>query len=259
MKLAPVLAAALLMAACSPAPDRDPKPEPVKKRASQRPSPYTTEFWQAWSDGKVEICEYDSTSAEGSGKITLATSLEGKPPVMTMRVSRRTGDRAEMLSVSIALEPVDERPAGSCTRVSWSWQAPIAHGWRQIVFGRTRGVAQTLGDRRTEGQQLFDYPPQSLAEDVLLLWARRIAWPQIRIGSRVPVYLIPSVTRGGRFEEERATVSLTPEGVAEVKPEDGTSYTFRIERVMPHRVREWQTGRGERAVLSGSRRVGMPE
>src|SRR5262245_37332686 len=199
----------------------------VFARAARSAPPSATEpsfgdsFWKRWGDGKGELSSYDLTFPR-YGELrkglaitvfvteTFSNSLRVKSdpgkhpksdefPVMKLNLVEdfATGiyDYNEMLSSFIALAPVNGRPAGAPTKISFSSQEWCGHTWEQLLFD-TRGIRATSHsyfDGQADQQRELEYPAGGISEDALLLWARGFAGPLLSPGESRTVPMLMSL------------------------------------------------------------------
>jgi hypothetical protein len=257
-------------------------------------------FWAFWGDGKGELAGYDLTFPR-YGQLrqgvavtifvteTFSNSLRVKSdpgrhpksdefPVMKLNLVRDfpTGiyDYNLMTSAFVALEPVNGRPAGSATKVSFSSQEWCGLVYEQLLLDNAsaRFVSHSYFDGEADEQRTIEVPNDALSLDCLPLWARGFAGPVLGPGesrtTRVVGSLITSrlahrplalgevtlarakdremrLVKAGRFETERFTAAIT----------GGPTWTFWVENAAPHRLVEWMSSDGEHAQLLASDRL----
>ena len=124
------------------------------------------------------------------------------------------------------------------------------------------------GDRSA----LVPAPTGGIAEQQLMFWARGMAEPILKPGEKRNVLLRRSLQyerhphREARWSEARLSRATSPmkievpagEFVAEAwraELEGGFMVSFIVERDAPHRILEWSSSEGERAVPVGSDRL----
>jgi hypothetical protein len=265
------------------------------------PAPaFDNAFWKQWGDGRGELAGYDLTfpryGAERNGVAvtifvteTFSNSLRVKSdpgkhpasdefPVLKLNLVQDfpTGmyDYNLMTSAFIALKPVNGRPAGSATKVSFSSQEWCGNLFGQILFdsGMARLTWHSYFDGEADSARTLKVPPDALAADAILLWARGFAAPVLRSGERRDVPLTGSLKssrlRHRPLDVGRATLSresgttrvTVPAGVFEtekrlVEIAGGPVWTIHVETAEPHRIIQWETSDGEKASLLGSERL----
>src|SRR5713101_837527 len=158
------------------------------------------EFWKRWGDGKGEVSGYDLTFPrygelrKGVAVVVFVTetfsnsarvkSDPGKHPksdefpVMKLNLVQdfSTGiyDYNLLTSAFVALAPVNGRPAGSATKVSFSSQEWCGHVYAQVLFDAhyARFTSHSYFDSEADSSASLELPNGALSEDALLAWAR---------------------------------------------------------------------------------------
>jgi hypothetical protein len=258
------------------------------------------EFWKRWGDGKGEVSGYDLTFPrygelrKGVAVVVFVTetfsnsarvkSDPGKHPksdefpVMKLNLVQdfSTGiyDYNLMTSAFVALAPVNGRPAGSATKVSFSSQEWCGDTYGQLLFdaGSARLSTHSYFDGEADQSHELSVPADTLAGDALLLWARGFAAPILAAGDRREISLVKSI-RTARLnhrpiELEKATLSreaapsriTVPAGTFEVNRRTveiagGPTWKISVETAEPHRLVEWETSDGEKASLLAGERL----
>jgi hypothetical protein len=258
------------------------------------------EFWKRWGDGKGEVSGYDLTFPrygelrKGVAVVVFVTetfsnsarvkSDPGKHPksdefpVMKLNLVQdfSTGiyDYNLMTSAFVALAPVNGRPAGSATKVSFSSQEWCGDTYGQLLFdaGSARLSTHSYFDGEADQSRELSVPADMLAGDALLLWARGFAAPILAAGERREVSLVKSI-RTARLnhrpiELEKAILSreaapsriTVPAGTFEVNRRSveiagGPTWKISVETAEPHRLVEWETSDGEKASLLAGERL----
>jgi hypothetical protein len=256
-------------------------------------------FWRHWGDGRAEIDSYDlvfpryGEPRQGVAVAVYVTEtfantprVKSDPgrhpateefPVLKLNLVRDfpTGiyDYNVMTSTFVALAPVNRRPAGSTTKVSFSSQEWCGNVYAQLLFddGRARHTLHSYFDGEADRDEPLTVPNDAVTEDALLVWARGLATPLLAPGESRRVSLVRSLLvarlRHQPVAVERATLSRDRSAVRVTVPA-GTfdtdvlraaigarTWIFHVERAAPRRVVQWQTGDGERARLVKSDRV----
>jgi hypothetical protein len=195
-----------------------------------------------------------------------------------------------MTSVFVATEHAGARPAGAVTKVSYSAQEWCGHVYEQALFD-DRALEYALHsyfDGEADQTKTLSLPPDALAEDALLLWARGFAGPVLEPGESLEVPLFRSMSRmrlqhlpvgfdaatlkrsvepavrrvpAGEFSVDvyecvaRAgdLARTYPPGSPQAPPAART-WTIAVERTWPHRIVEWSRDDGLKASLVGTRR-----
>jgi hypothetical protein len=257
-------------------------------------------FWDHWGDGRAELASYDleiqryGETRSGTAVAifvteTFANSLRVKSdpgrrsaddefPVMKLNLVQdfSTGiyDYNLMTSVFVALEPVNGRPAGTATKVTFSSQEWCGQVWHQLLFDadRIREELFSYFDGEADQSRVLEFPVGGMSEDELLLWARGLAGPDVMPGGPVTVPLLRSLewARLRHQELEWSTVELkvadeareitVPAGTFVAREHTariagGPTWKFEIEDRFPYRLLAWQTDDGKRAVLRGVERL----
>jgi hypothetical protein len=274
---------------------------PARKLAAQPPGPpYDQRFWATWGDGQAELCGYDlrypryGKLRRGSAVAIFVTEMfsnslrvkadPGKHPAadqfpalkLNLVCDFQTGvyDYNEMTSAFVALGPVNGRPAGQLTKVSFSSQEWCGHAYAQMLFDRdaVRATLHSYFDGEADRDWRLGNPAGGTGEDALLLWARGMAWPLLAPGERRGVELLGSLQASRHahsgpawskavLERAKGARKLeTPAGTFVVETltarvEGGAAWTFSVEQAAPHRVVAWAASTGEQATLLGSARM----
>lgn len=262
--------------------------------------PYGDAFWAHWGDGRAEIATYDlMVSRYGQPRAGLAVAIfvtetfsnalrvkadPGKHPaadefpVMKLNLVEDfpTGiyDYNLMCSSFVALAPVNGRPAGAPTKVSFSSQEWCGHVWQQMLFDErtVRLAAHSYFDGEADHQDALEYPAEGIAEDALMLWARGLAWPALRPGESREVPLlrsaivarlahVPCVWQRAQLSRSGSVQQLTvPAGTFSVEVwsasvENERAWAFYVEQQPPHRIVQWERSDGQSAVLVKAERL----
>lgn len=295
---------AFLISGCSQPPVFEParsgdKPGRANASSAKAPSPYDAAFWQTWGDGQAEIAAYDLTMprygklrkgsavaitvSEPFSKSARIKADEGKHTaadvISAMKLnlirSYQTGiyNYKDMLSAFIALDESDAGPAGAASKITYSSQEWCGHVWSQVIFhpGVAEQVRHSYFDGEGDAHRSLTIPAETVAEDALMLAARRIAWPRLQRGQS---YKTTSVTS---LETERAqhvhltsspvTLTLSDDRQTTVVPagrfrtnvftakwKTGLVRTWYVEADAPFRVIRWESSTGEHAELIASAR-----
>ncbi len=273
---------------------------PASPAAASAAPVFGEQFWKRWGDGKGELAGYDLVFPRyGQPRKGLAVTIfvtetfsnslrvksdPGKHPasdefpVMKLNLVEdfQTGiyDYNLMTSAFVALVPVNGRPAGSATKVSFSSQEWCGGVYGQLLFdaGSVRLTSHSYFDGEADQIRSVPAPPDALSGDAILLWARGFAAPAIQPGGRVEVPLVKSIEaarlshRG--VEVQRVTLSreaavtrvTVPAGTFEVERRvaeisGGPTWKIDVEAAEPHRIIAWETSEGEKAGLLGSDRL----
>jgi hypothetical protein len=178
----------------------------------------------------------------------MRTAVEGN--LLRMDVQKRAEGVAETVSVWMTLQPEQGRPAGAIRQVSVAWQAAGVNDYTQAELANTSALVYRLGNPVWQRQYVVPYAAPGFPAEAFLLWARRFAWPRIRIGTRQDVTALVAIHRGGRTEARTASLNLKADGAATMQFDGSAEHSFaRVYRDFPHRIREWRTAEGESAKL----------
>ena len=288
-----LLAVALLAGGCA----RAPAPQVA---AAAGPPQFGDAFWKQWGDGRAELAGYVlDTPRYGALRhgtaVTIfvtetfsnARRVKADPgrhpkrdefPVMKLNLVQdfATGvyDYNLMTSAFTALTPVNARPAGAPTKVSFGAQEWCGHVYAQVLFDArsARFAAHSYFDAEADSETSFACPNDALAEDALLTWARGLSAPMLAPGDSAAAPLVSSLREArllhqsldvspARFRCAAARESVTvPAGrfetdVRTVEVAGGRTWTFWVESHDPHRIVQWACSDGERAQLLGSDRL----
>lgn len=269
---------------------------PALAQNTVQPSPvYDSAFWKIWGDGQAELAGYDLTfprynvprmgtavtifvTESFSNSLRVKADPGKHPPSdqfpamkLNLIVDFQTGiyDYNEQTSTFIALAPVNSRPAGTPTKISFSSQEWCGHTWYQFLFDadRIRTTLHSYFDGEADQQLSLPYPAGGVAEDQLWLWARSLAAPRLAPGESRQVPFLPSLQSLRHQHAAAAWTTATLERSAKPAPvgtreaevftarfQNGWR-TFYVERTAPHRILRWETSGGERAELLDSARL----
>jgi len=257
-------------------------------------------FWKRWGDGKGELAGYDlvfpryGQQRKGVAVTifvteTFSNSLRVKSdpgkhpssdefPVMKLNLVEdfQTGiyDYNLLTSAFVALVPVNGRPAGSATKVSFSSQEWCGGVYGQLLFdaASARLTSHSYFDGEADQERSVAAPADALSGDAILLWARGLAAPAIKAGERKEVPLVKSIEAARlshrAVELQRVTLSrdaaatriTVPAGTFEVERRvaeiaGGPTWKIDVEAAEPHRIIAWETSEGEKATLLASDRL----
>jgi hypothetical protein len=266
---------------------------------------YGSEFWGHWGDGRAEVAAYElvepryGAERQGTAVAIFVTEdfseservkAETAPveransedtsdrfPVLKLNLVRvfATGiyDYNLMTSAFVALAPVQGRPAGTPTKVSFSAQEWCGHAYHQLLFdrGRVRSQLHSYFEGEADRDATLDAPADVGSEDALLLWARGLAYPVVAPGEERTSTIVSSVSRA-RLEHVAETVTEVrllrsaksytlevPAGSFLVRQAwaiaGDAKWSFSVEAHPPHRIVAWQGPSGEQARLVGSERL----
>jgi len=281
------------LAGCRPAPSPAP--------AAFAPSPaYGDSFWTRWGDGRAEMAAYDLTTPRygalrrGTAVVILVTEtfsnearVKADPgrhpkrdefPVLKLNLVEdfATGiyDYNLLTSAFVALAPVNGRPAGAPTKVSFSAQEWCGHTYAQLLFDHryARFTLHSYFDGEADSVASFPMPADAQTEDALLVWAHGLAWPLVAPGDSVEADVVGSLRTSrlrheplpvapARFRRSSGTEPVTvPAGrftadVATVTLADGRLWRFWTDHEPPHRLLRWTCSDGTLAELLGADRL----
>ena len=285
--------AVLLVAGCTRA------PAPVAVAGAPGPA-FGDAFWKHWGDGRGELAGYDlemprygalrhgvAVTIFVTETFSNARRVKADPgrhpkrdefPVMKLNLVQdfSTGiyDYNLMTSSFVALAPVNARPAGAPTKVSFSAQEWCGHVYAQVLFDARYGRfdAHSYFDTEADSTASLELPNDALSEDALLAWARGFSAPILARGDTTtrpilgslrharllhrPLKVTPALFKrsatpeqvkvpAGTFEADVYTVRVTPD----------RTWTFWVEPAEPHRVVQWTCTDGERAQLLATNRL----
>jgi hypothetical protein len=211
--IVPTVASRQGMAAANPA-----APQSATAAGATGAMSYGDPFWKLWGDGQAELAAYDLTiSRYGQPRQGLAVAIfvtetfsnsarvkadPGKHPksdefpVLKLNLVQdfATGiyDYNLMTCAFVALEPVNGRPAGATTKVSFSSQEWCGQVYQQALFdpAAVRATVHSYFDGEADQQVTLAYPQDGISEDALLIWARGLAWPALQTGESRTVPLL---------------------------------------------------------------------
>ncbi len=257
-------------------------------------------FWKTWGDGNAELAGYQLiyprygqprqgtavtifVSETFSNRLRVKADPGKHPasdefPVMKLNLIEdfQTGiyDYNEMTSSFVALAPVNGRPAGSLTKVSFSGQEWCGNSFAEMLFDPDSIRLQTFSyfDGEADTASKLAYPKEVLEEDAFLLWARGMAAPALSPGQTREVAWLASLQdsrhKHRTLDWTRATISRSqfssrvsvPGGTFEVetfavKTAAGMGRTVYVEKAEPHRIVKWESTEGERAELLRATRL----
>lgn len=263
-------------------------------------APFDSQFEQFWSDNKAELAGYELTiSRYGQLRKGVAvTILVTEPFSKSARVKADPGkhpsddefpvlklnliedfptgiyDYNLMTSVFVALKPVNNLPAGTPTKISFSAQEWCGHAYHQLVIDekQIRSQRHSYFDGEADADDTLPNSRDALYEDAIVLWARGLAGPFVQPGQTRDVELLRSVKvvrlrhvpmkwERAKLSRSSATEKITvPAGAFEtdlrkVEIDGGRSWTFWVENQHPHRIIKWKCSDGEQAELLGAERV----
>jgi hypothetical protein len=256
-------------------------------------------FWKTWGDGQAELASYDliephygqprrgtavtifvTETFSNSARVKADPGKHPKSdefPVMKLNLVKdfQTGiyDYNDMTSSFVALDAVNNRPAGSLTKVSFSSQEWCGTVYHQLLFDANsiRSTRHSYFDGEGDQQLSLAYPANGAASDALLLWARQMAEPRLTLGeSRTVPLLSPlQLVRDSHRPAEwtRAKLSrvkvleplVVPAGKFAVEAWTAESangkLTIYAETAAAHRIIKWESSNGERAELLAAERM----
>ena len=180
-----------------------------------------------------------------------------------------------MTSTFIALQPTSGLLAGESAKVSFSAQEWCGHVYGQLVF-REMAIDQTLHsyfDGEGDQTRKLSNATGGISEDALFHWARGLAEPFLQPGTSTRRPLLVSLTtsrvqhvpvswKEATFSRSARSETITvPAGefagaeLRTVTVTDGPTWTFWIEKELPHRILRWRSSSGEEASLIRSERM----
>jgi hypothetical protein len=283
--------------------------------AALAPLTMSADFVKHWYDGKAELAGYDLVSSRyGQLRKGVAVSIYVTETFANSARVKSDGGRAKsdefrvmklnlmedfqtgiydynlMSSVFVSLNSVNNRPAGTPTKVVFSGQEWCGTLFHMLLFdaANIRETLHSYFDGEGDQDNVVEYPANGISEDVLPLWARQMAAPMLAPGESVEVPMLSSLrtvrfyhfpvgwgkaklTRemesqsitvpAGTFEVEvwRAEISsdISKSGYAHMAKEiaGGLTKTFYVEKASPNRIIKWETNTGDKAELLASDRL----
>jgi hypothetical protein len=261
---------------------------------------FDARFDRHWSDNKAELAGYElTTNRYGQPrKGIVVTIFVTEPFSNSARVKADPGrhpssdefpvlklnliedfptgiyDYNLMTSVFVALKPVNDLPAGTPTKISFSSQEWCGHVYQQLLIDSQaiRSQRHSYFDGEADAVDTLPNAPGALYEDAILLWARGLAGPFMAPGQTREVDLLRSVrlvrlqhvplkwekaklTRREQTEQITVPAGTFDTEVRMVEIEGGRSWTIWTEQAHPHRILKWTRNDGEHAELLGADRV----
>ena len=294
------IATAILLVVSCPAPRPQPAGSAPERAVTAGAPEFDKAFWMHWGDGKAEIAAYDLKYPRyGQIRSGVAVTIfvtetfsesarvkadPGKHPpadefpVMKHNLLRdfQTGiyDYNTMLSSFVALKPLNGRPAGAATKLTFSAQEWCGHAWQQVLFDAksARFTLHSYFDGEADQQRQIEYPPDGITEDSLFLWVRGMAWPALSPAEsrNAPALFSMQTARDTHGPLEWNPTMLTrtvipqtitvPAGTFETElwaaqQEGGILRRYFVEKAFPHRIIRWEFSTGEKAELLGVDRL----
>ena len=247
----------------------------------------TADFWKTWGDGHAEVASYSlittGTGETEKGTATVITAVEPFSKALRVRAGSTTHPKSDvtqalrlsiikrnsMLTAYIWLEPAAGQPEGMPAKVSYSGQDECGHSWSQVLFGPS-SVRQTRhGDDDGDVQRNLTGPPNCTSEDVLLLAARRFAWPRLTLGQTYAAPFLSSLEAEPlvwsnvelRLSKDRQTTTV-PAGrfrtnLFIAKWPDKREKRIEVQADPPFQIVRWTSSNGQAAELieAGRRKV----
>lgn len=274
----------VVLTGCMPATE---KPKVVVSKDSPV---YDAAFWKTWGDGQAELTSYDLTYPRYGvpRKGTAVAIVVAETFANSMRVKSDPGVRPKkdefsamklnlvedfqtgiydynlQLSAFVALDSVNGRPAGAPTKVTWSSQEWCGNLFKSALFNESaiRVESHSYFDGEGDQEVLVRYPELGISEDTLMLWARGMARPVLKVGETKTVPMMLAL-QNSRYKEgparwEEAVLSRKDAGgeLEEFKMTVGKrSRTFLVEKAAPHRVVRYETSEGVKAEMLASERM----
>ena len=108
-----------------------------------------------------------------------------------------------LTSAFVALAPVNARPAGSPTKVSFSAQEWCGHVYTQVLFDAryARFATHSYFDTEADSAASLEMPSDVLSEDALLIWARGFSPPVLAPGESADRPLLGSLRHARLLHE----------------------------------------------------------
>jgi hypothetical protein len=288
----PFAAFLLLFVSCASGPKPAFNPWPPSSASLPPSNLYGAEFWKTWGDGQAELAGYDFTISRyretrrgvavaifvtetfsAAKKVKVDRPDPSNPdhiPVMKLNLMEdfQTGvyDYNTMTSAFMALKSANGVADGTLSRVVYSSQEWCGQVFHQLLFGPAsiRETLHSYFEREGEHDGVLAARAEGVAEDSLAFWARQMARPALSPGESRTVPFLPSLQRSRLSHKPLAwtevTLSRAAEGPAETEVwtaaiKDGPTRTFHVGKAAPHRIVKWESSDGEKAELTGVRRM----
>lgn len=205
-------------------------------------SPFGSEFWRDWGDGRAELSGYDLIMPR-YGELRHGTAVAifvTEPFSESARVKADPGkhDQSDvfqvlklnlvrdfptgiydynlMTSVFMALQPAGKLQPGMPAKISFSAQEWCGHVYQQVLVRPPSISHEVHSYFDGEADQSHKQPWKSggIAEDALFLWARRLGAPFMLPGETRTVPLFPSLllSRPTHVKPAWRMVTLTASG-----------------------------------------------
>jgi len=263
---------------------------------------FDARFDQYWSDNKAELAGYELTTPRYGQlrKGTAVTIFVTEPFSNAARVKADPGkhppsdefpamklnlvedfatgiyDYNLMTSVFVALRSVNNLPAGTPVKISFSSQEWCGHVYHQLLIDENsiRSQRHSYFDGEADADEKYENHPDAIYEDAILLWARGLSGPYMSPGQTRDADLLRSVKvvrlqhvpmqwdrakLSRKAETEKITVPAGTFDVevrtVEISTDPKHSWTIYVERAHPHRIVKWTCSNGEQAELLGADRL----
>jgi len=183
-------------------------------------------------------------------------------------------DYNEQTSSFLALAPAGHQQADYLTKASFSSQEWCGHSWAQwtVQPDGLQYTGHSYFDGEADRSALIPTPNGGITEEHLMFWARSMAEPKLMPGEERTVPFRRSLQQERHSHREaKWTKALLTRGVVpvtisvpagkfavetwRVEIPEGPEITFSVERASSHRILEWRSSDGERAVLVQSDRM----
>ncbi len=183
-------------------------------------------------------------------------------------------DYNTMTSVFVALKPVDGIADGTPSKAVYSSQEWCGQVFHQLAFGPAviRETFHSYFEREGDHDGTLPARAEGVIEDSLPFWARRLARPALNPGESRTVPLLRSLqharlghkrlawTEATLRRETASRETAVPAGRFETEVwtaaiKDGPTRTFFVEKASPHRIVKWESSDGEKAELTGVKRL----
>lgn len=184
-------------------------------------TPYGSEFWRDWGDGRGELSGYELTMPR-YGEIRKGTAVAifvTEPFSDSARVKADPGKHRDsdvfqvlklnlvrdfptgiydynlMTSVFLAVEPAGKLQPGMPAKISFSAQEWCGQVYQQVIVRPPllRHEVHSYFDGEADQTRKEPWKRDAVAEDALFLWARRLGAPFMMPGEERTVPLLPSL------------------------------------------------------------------
>ena len=184
-------------------------------------TPFDSQFWKYWSDGKAEISSYQTSQPRyGESREGLAVAIFVTEPFSTTRrVKADPGNHPEsevttvlklnlvedfptgiydynlMTSSFLSLTDTADIKSGATLKVSFSSQEWCGHVYSQLLPNTDKAshVVHSYFDSEADAKTDVTFPENWVSEDLLLHWARGLTEPFLKPGQSATRPLVKSL------------------------------------------------------------------